>query len=352
MAVILCLLAAHSAHSQSGLRVVVYASGLSLPVAIVQDPTNAAVQFVVEQGGRIRAIQAGQVLPTDFLDLRSAISAGGERGLLGMAFAPDYATSGRFFVNFTNPSGHTVVARFRRSADPLVAAAASRFDLQFGGVRFIAQPFANHNGGHLAFGPDGYMYIGLGDGGSGNDPQHRAQNPAELLGKMLRIDVNVGDGDPNGYRVPPDNPFPLGNPLGARPEIWSFGLRNPWRYSFDDPARGGTGALIMGDVGQGAFEEIDYEPRGRGGRNYGWRNREGAHDNVTNLPPAFLPLIDPIYEYPRSQGQTVTGGFVYRGTAPRSRAMRAAIFSPISFRPRVVARLSIGGQRRSVSIRA
>ena len=315
MAVILCLLATHSAHSQSGLRVVVYASGLSLPVAIVQDPTNAAVQFVVEQGGRIRAIQAGQVLPTDFLDLRGAISAGGERGLLGMAFAPDYATSGRFFVNFTNPSGHTVVARFTRSADPLVAAAASRFDLQFGGVRFIAQPFANHNGGHLAFGPDGYMYIGLGDGGSANDPDHRAQNPAELLGKMLRIDVNVGDGDPNGYRVPPDNPFPLGNPLGARPEIWSFGLRNPWRYSFDDPARGGNGALIIGDVGQSAFEEIDYEPRGRGGRNYGWRNREGAHDNVTDRPPAFLPLIDPIYEYPRSQGQTVTGGFVYRGTA-------------------------------------
>ena len=314
VAVILCLLATHSAHSQSGLRGVVYASGLSLPVAIVQDPTNAAVQFVVEQGGRIRTIQSGQVLPTDFLDLRGAISAGGERGLLGMAFSPDYATSGRFFVNFTNPSGHTVVARFRRS-DPLVADAASRFDLRFGSVRFIEQPYANHNGGHLAFGADGYMYIGLGDGGSGNDPQHRAQNPAELLGKMLRIDVNVGDGDPNGYRVPPDNPFPPGHPLGARPEIWSFGLRNPWRYSFDDVSRGGTGALIMGDVGQSSFEEIDYEPRSRGGRNYGWRNREGAHDNVTDRPPAFLPLIDPIYEYPRTHGQTVTGGFVYRGTA-------------------------------------
>jgi glucose/arabinose dehydrogenase len=315
MAVILWLLATHPAHSQSGLGVVVYASGLSRPVAIVQDPANAAVQFVVEQGGRIRTIQSGQVLPTDFLDLRGAISSGGERGLLGMAFAPDYATSRRLFVNFTNPGGHTVVARFERSEDPLVAAAGSRFDLRFGGVRSIEQPYANHNGGHLAFGVDGYMYIGLGDGGSANDPQHRAQDPAEFLGKMLRIDVNVGDGDPDGYRVPPDNPFPPGNPLGARPEIWSFGLRNPWRYSFDEPARGGNGALIIGDVGQSAFEEIDYEPRGRGGRNYGWRNREGAHDNVTDRPPAFLPLIDPIYEYPRSQGQTVTGGFVYRGTA-------------------------------------
>ena len=315
LTVVLWLIASYPAQSQSGLRTVLYAAGFSLPVAIVQDPTNAAAQFVVEQGGRVRVVDAGALLPVDFLDLRSAVLAGGERGLLGMALAPDYAASGRFFVNFTNTSGHTVIARFRRSGDPFVADSASRFDLQFAGTRFIVQPFANHNGGHLAFGPDGYLYIGLGDGGFGNDPQHRAQNPAELLGKMLRIDVNVGDSDPIGYRVPPDNPFPLGNALGARPEIWAFGLRNPWRYSFDEVARGGTGALVIGDVGQGAFEEIDYEPRGRGGRNYGWRNREGAHDNVTTLPPAFLPLIDPIHEYPRSQGQTVTGGFVYRGTA-------------------------------------
>jgi glucose/arabinose dehydrogenase len=310
----LWLIAAYPAQTQSGLRAIVYATGFSLPVAIVQDPTNAAVQFVVEQGGRIRTVMTGQVLPTDFLDLRSAISAGGERGLLGLAFAPDYASSGRFFVNFTrNPDGHTIIARFTRSSDPLVADPASRYDLQFGGVQFIFQPYANHNGGNLAFGPDGYLYIGLGDGGSGNDPEHRAQNPAELLGKMLRIDVNVSH--PPGYVVPPDNPFYSGGLPGVRPEIWSFGLRNPWRYSFDDPARGGTGALVLGDVGQGAHEEVDYEPRGRGGRNYGWRNREGAHDNVTSLPPAFLPLTDPIHEYPRSQGQTVTGGFVYRGTA-------------------------------------
>jgi glucose/arabinose dehydrogenase len=289
------LITSYPAQSQSGLRSEQYATGFSLPVAIVQDPTNAALQFVVEQGGRIRVVNGGD--------------------LLGLALAPDYAASGRFFVNFTNRDGHTVVARFRRSVDPVAADPGSRFDLRIGGAPVIVQPYPNHNGGHLAFGPDGYLYIGLGDGGSGNDPQHRAQNPAELLGKMLRINVNVGDGDPNGYTVPPDNPF-LANALpGVRPEIWSFGLRNPWRYSFDDPARGGTGALIIGDVGPGAFEEIDYEPRGRGGRNYGWRNREGAHDNVTTLPSAFLPLIDPIHEYPRSQGQTVTGGFVYRGTA-------------------------------------
>ena len=293
-----------------------YAAGFSLPVAFVQDPTNPSVQFVVEQRGRIRVVSAGTVLPTDFLDLRSAVLFGGEQGLLGLALAPDYASSGRFFVNFTNPAGDIVVARFRRSADPLVAEPSSRFNLQFGGVPYIPHPDnSNHNGGHLAFGPDGYLYIGLGDGGSGNDPPHNAQNPARLLGKMLRIDINVPDSNPAGYAVPAENPFPPGNALGARPEIWAFGLRNPWRYSFDDVARGGTGALVIGDVGQGAYEEIDYEPRGRGGRNYGWSIREGAHNtNIPPRPPAYLPLIDPIYDYPRSEGQTVTGGFVYRGT--------------------------------------
>jgi glucose/arabinose dehydrogenase len=310
----LWLLTAYTAHTQSGLRAIVYATGFAAPVAIVQDPTFAAVQHIVEQGGRIRTVISGQLVPTDFLDLRSVVLAGGERGLLGMAFAPD-TSSGRFFVHFTNMDGHHVIARFRRSADPLVADPASRFDLQFTPARVIFQPYGNHNGGNLAFGPDGYLYIGLGDGGSGNDPQHRAQNPAELLGKMLRININVADSHPIGYVIPAGNPFPSGNPLGALPEIWAFGLRNPWRYSFDDVSRGGTGALIIGDVGQGAYEEIDHEPRGRGGRNYGWRNREGAHDNITSPPPAFLPLTDPIHEYPRSSGQSVTGGFVYRGKA-------------------------------------
>jgi glucose/arabinose dehydrogenase len=301
---------------QAQLRTRVHASGLTTPVAFVQDPTDRTLQLVVQQNGRIRAIRDGSVLGTDFLDLTSAIVSGGEQGLLGLAFAPDVATSQRFFVNFTNPSGHTVVARFRRSSDPAVANLSSRFDLRWGGATgpaFIAQPFANHNGGHLAFGPDGYLYIGMGDGGSGDDPSHRAQNLSELLGKMLRIDVNVPDTNLSGYQVPADNPFVRG--ATARPEIWAVGLRNPWRYSFDDPNRGGTGALVIADVGQNRFEEIDYEPAGSGGRNYGWRNREGAHDNVTTLPPAFLPLVDPIHEYDRNAGQSITGGFVYRGRA-------------------------------------
>jgi glucose/arabinose dehydrogenase len=302
---------------QARLRTRVYASGFTSPLAFVQDPLDRNVQFVVEQAGRIRAVRNGTVLAQDFLDLRSVVLAGGERGLLGLAFAPD-AQSGRFFVNFTNRSGDTVVARFRRSPDPLVANAASRFDFRWGGANgpaTIAQPFANHNGGHLAFGPDGYLYIGLGDGGSGDDPEHRAQNPSELLGKMLRLDVNVADSHPSGYQVPGDNPFAPGRPITARPEIWAFGLRNPWRYGFDDPSRGGTGALVIGDVGQNGWEEINYQPPNRGGRNYGWRNREGAHDNVVSRPPAFLPLIEPIHEYGRSVGQSVTGGYVYRGRA-------------------------------------
>jgi glucose/arabinose dehydrogenase len=229
--------------AQPSLKSRVHAAGLTAPVAFVQDPTNDALQLVVEQGGRVRVVQNGVLRDTDFLDLTSAVSTGGERGLLGLAFAPDYASSGRLYVNFTNTAGHTVVARFRRSGSAITAAdPASRFDLRWpSGQRFIVQPYANHNGGNLVFGPDGYLYIGLGDGGSGDDPENRAQNPAELLGKMLRIDVNVGDADANGYVVPPSNPFVNGGPAGVLREIWSFGLRNPWRYSFDLPSRGGTG---------------------------------------------------------------------------------------------------------------
>ena len=300
--------------AQAPLRVRVHASGFSNPLALVQDPTDRAVQFVVEQGGRIRVVRDGVVLDRDFLDLRGAIVSGGEQGLLGLVFAPDTA-SRRCFVDFTDRSGNTVVARFRRSAnDPLVADPGSRFDLRWSnGLAFVRQPFANHNGGHLAFGPDGFLYIGLGDGGSGDDPDHRAQDRGELLGKMLRVDVNVADAHPSGFEVPAGNPF-AGTP-GTRPEIWAFGLRNPWRYTFDDPSRGGTGALVIGDVGQNRFEEIDYEPRDRGGRNYGWRNREGAHDYITARPPAFTPLVDPIFEYDHSVGASITGGYVYRGAA-------------------------------------
>jgi glucose/arabinose dehydrogenase len=309
-------LAICSAIPASGqIRLRAFASGFARPVAFVQDPSDRSVQYVVEQGGRIRPVVNGVVQLPDFLDLTSQVASDGERGLLGLAFAPDYATSGRCYVNFTNAVGNSVIARFRRSAAPRVADAASRFDLRWNGASgpaSIAQPFANHNGGHLAFGPDGYLYVGLGDGGSANDPGNRAQTPSDLLGKMLRVDVNVPDADPIGYRIPAGNPFVGGGPPGTRPEIWAFGLRNPWRYSFDHPADGGTGALIIADVGQGGWEEIDYEPLARGGRNYGWSVREGAHDNVTSSVPAFTPLIDPTYEYSHAVGQSITGGFVYR----------------------------------------
>lgn len=297
----------------------VYATGFTSPVAFVQDSTSNSRQFVVEQGGRIRVVENGVVLATDFLNLSGSITCCGERGLLGMALAPDYATSARFYVNFTDARGNTVIARFLRSAaNPVVADATSRFDLQWpSGLRYIPQPYANHNAGHLAFGPDGYLYIGLGDGGSGNDPENRAQNPAELLGKMLRIDINVAATHPTGYVVPSTNPFVNSGPAGVQKEIWSFGWRNPWRYSFDMPSLGGNGALIIADVGQGVWEEVDYEPAARPGRNYGWRYREGAHLNVTSPAPVYNPpsgLTDPIWEYSHSVGQSITGGFVYRGS--------------------------------------
>jgi glucose/arabinose dehydrogenase len=293
-----------------------FISGLQAPIAFVADPTDRAVFYAVEQAGRIRVVR-NRAFAEDLLDLRGAITSGGERGLLGLALAPDFATSRRFFVNFTNAGGHTVVSRFRRGPSG-AADMASRFDLRFdeGGPGIIVQPFSNHNGGHLAFGPDGFLYIGTGDGGSGNDPDHRAQNLSTLLGKMLRIDVSVPDGDPTGYRIPAGNPF-ISAPAPVRREIWSLGLRNPWRYSFDVGPEG-TGALVIGDVGQNRFEEIDYEPANRGGRNYGWRNREGAHDNVTDRPAGSQPLVDPIHEYGRTQGSSVTGGIVYRGRAMRA----------------------------------
>lgn len=280
-------------------------TGVPALVAFVQDPLAPGTFYLVQQTGTIRVFQNGVLLPTPFIDLTSAISSIGERGLLGMAFSPDGM---RLFVNFTNQQGDTVVARFARDG-------SRRFDLQWpDGQRFISQPASNHNGGHLAFGPDGFLYLGLGDGGGGNDQFRQAQNPNTLLGKMLRIDVNVLDADPKGYRVPASNPF-IGLP--ALPEIWAFGLRNPWRYSFDNPALGGSGALIIADVGQGAREETNYQPVGRGGRNYGWPNREGfiATPGIMPPPPVPLPLVNPIFDYPRSIGTSITGGYVYRGSA-------------------------------------
>ena len=300
------------------LQTQVVATGLSQPVAFVPDPYFDNVFYIVEQTGLVKVLREGQVQITPFADLRGAISTGGERGLLGMAFAPD-VFSGRVFFNFTNGDGDTVIARFVRTAQsPFQVVPASRFDLRWPtGERVIRQPFGNHNGGNLAFGADGYLYIGLGDGGSGNDPFNTAQDPATLLGKMLRLDVSVASNDPAGYRVPFDNPFLDGVPIPALGEIWAFGLRNPWRYSIDDVGEGATGALVIADVGQGAREEINYEPFGGGGRNYGWRIREGSipTEDVDPTTPAYAPLVDPIWNYDRDQGQAVTGGYVYRGTA-------------------------------------
>jgi glucose/arabinose dehydrogenase len=255
--------------------------------------------FVVEQGGVVRIVRDGIVAPAPLLDLRSLVASGGERGLLGLALHPRFAQNGRVFVDYTRAGdGATVIAEIGTSASPA----------SFRELLTIAQPYENHNGGALRFGPDGYLYIGMGDGGSANDPQNRAQDPQELLGKMLRIDV---DG-PLPYGIPPGNAYPT--PAQGRPEIWALGLRNPWRFAFDRA----TGDLYIGDVGQGALEEIDFVARGTpGGLNFGWRVMEGSA--CTGLgggaPCGSAAFAPPAVTYGHSQGCSVTGGVVYRGSA-------------------------------------
>ncbi|MGD9974492.1 MAG: sorbosone dehydrogenase family protein, partial [Desulfatirhabdiaceae bacterium] len=241
-----------------------YGSGFSSPVHITHAADGAGRLFVVEQPGRIQIMKNGGTLPVPFLDISDRVSCCGERGLLSVAFPPDYAMKGYFYVNYTNLSGDTVVARYHISANPDVADAATEEILLT-----IAQPFANHNGGQLAFGPDGYLYIGTGDGGSGGDPFNNGQSTNVLLGKILRIDVEAGI---EPYAIPATNPFQLIE--GYRPEIWALGLRNPWRFSFDTL----TGDLFIGDVGQNEYEEINFQPaESTGGENYGWRIMEGFH---------------------------------------------------------------------------
>jgi Ca2+-binding RTX toxin-like protein len=293
------------------------ASGLDRPLFAASPPGSPNQLFIVEQhSGQIEILDltTGQIAATPFLDLpESAISTGGEQGLLGLAFHPDYASNGRFYVNLTNASGDTEIWEYTRSSNPGVADAAS--------ARFIIgydQPFTNHNGGWLGFGPDGLLYISSGDGGGGGDPQNNAQNIDSLLGKILRIDVD-GDSFPSdptrNYAIPPGNPF-VGT-AGAD-EIFAYGVRNPWRLSFDRQ----TGDLWMGDVGQGAFEEINYIPSGQGaGWNFGWVVREGSgiyDDGIPGNPSADDPsLVDPFIDYAHGEGQlngnSVTGGYVYRG---------------------------------------
>ena len=278
-------------------------TGLTAPVAL----TNAGDDrlFIVEQAGRIMVWNGTVVLPTPFLDIRSIVGSGGERGLLGLAFHPDYAQNGFFYVNFTDRNGDTIVARYTVSVtDPNRADPATAHTLLT-----IDQPFSNHNGGQLQFGPDRYLYIGMGDGGSGGDPLNNAQNRNQLLGKMLRIDVDSA----TPYGIPPTNPF-VGQ-SGVRPEIWALGLRNPWRFSFDRV----TGDLWIADVGQGDVEEVDFQPASsRGGENYGWRIKEGS-ECFNPQSCSSVGLVDPVLEYGHAGGAcSVTGGYVYRGTrSPR-----------------------------------
>ncbi len=270
-------------------------SGLISPIGLAN---SSGRLFVVEQPGLIRVIQDDKLLPEPFLDISERVSCCGERGLLGLAFHPEYDQNGLFFVNYTDLNGDTVISRLQVSSNPELADQAS--EVQLLGV---AQPYPNHNGGGLAFGPDGYLYIGLGDGGSGGDPLDNAQNTQNLLGKLLRLDVDQGD----LYAIPPDNPYAQD---GGAPEIWVYGLRNPWRFSCDSL----TGDLFIGDVGQGSWEEVDYYPAGSsGGANFGWSYREGAHPYSAEPEPEDTLLIDPVAEYGREQGISVIGGVVYRG---------------------------------------
>jgi glucose/arabinose dehydrogenase len=289
--------------------------GLTQPIGVTHAGDGSGRLFIIEQGGRIRVFKDGALLPTPFLDLGGRISSGGEQGLLGLAFPPDFASKGYFYVNYTLPNapgdvGDSVVARYSvNAANPDLADPNSEQR-----ILTVAQPFDNHNGGHLAFGPrDGFLYVALGDGGSGGDPGNRAQNRNELLGKLLRLDVETGR--PYTYTVPPSNPFVgLAN---HRPEIWAYGLRNPWRFSFDRE----TADLFIGDVGQEIFEEIDFQPAASaGGQNYGWRIMEGFHcHNPPNCNMAGLTL--PIWEYNHGEGCSVTGGHVYRGPFERMRGI-------------------------------
>ncbi|HEY8370908.1 MAG TPA: PQQ-dependent sugar dehydrogenase, partial [Thermodesulfobacteriota bacterium] len=288
-------------------RLEAVASGLSFPLLLTAPPGDTSRLFIVEKGGTIRIVENGRLLPTPFLDISALVSKGGEQGLLGLAFHPDYRDNRRFFVNYTDTEGDTQVVRYEAFADrPNEADPASRTP-----ILTVEQPFGNHNGGHLAFGPDGYLYIGLGDGGSGNDPHGHGQNPATLLGAMLRIDVDRADparGTP--YAVPPDNPF-VGR-TDAQPEIWAIGLRNPWRFSFDRA----TGDLYIGDVGQGAREEIDVAPGTAAGLNYGWAAMEGTLCRRTDGCGGrgyTLPVLE--YQTHRDGTCSVTGGYVYRGSA-------------------------------------
>ncbi len=294
---------------------VTIAANVPYPVAITHAGDGTERVFITLQQGQVIIYDGTQVLPTPFLDIADLVTFGGEQGLLSVAFHPDYTINGYFYVNYTDDTGgDTIVARYSVSEqDPNVADESSAVILFE-----INQPYSNHNGGQLQFGPDGYLYVGMGDGGSFGDPGNRGQDLTELLGKMLRIDVDPAGGDPpdcgggSNYSIPPNNPF-VDGPGGNCDEIWAFGMRNPWRFSFDRV----TSNLFVGDVGQDTWEEVDYQlVSSPGGENYGWRLMEGpvCYDPPTNCDDGTLTY--PVIAYQHTGGRcAVTGGYQYRGTA-------------------------------------
>ncbi len=305
----LCMSASHLLHAQPTVNIVPFATGFNNGISEIVNAGDNRL-FVAEQLGSIYIVDpSGNVLPNKFLDILSKVtptvfSAGNERGLLGLAFSPNYATDGFFYVNYTNKTGNgnSVIARYQVSANPDVADAASEQILLT-----IYQPFVNHNGGSLKFGNDGFLYCSVGDGGSGGDPGNRAQNPDSLLGKILRIDVAGG----GGYTIPPSNPYAVS---GGAPEIWALGVRNPWRISFDRL----TNDLWIADVGENIWEEINFQSASStGGENYGWRCYEANSNYNTNGCSPAASYTAPIHSYTHAatNGCSVTGGYVYRGTA-------------------------------------
>ena len=283
-----------------------FSRGYSSPVGI--ENCGDSRLFIVEQEGKIMICDSlGNPGATPFLDITDRVLFKGEQGLLGLAFDPGYSKNGLLFVNYINKSGNTQISRFKVKANN--PNEANKNSEKF--ILSVNQPFNNHNGGCIRFGPDGYLYIGMGDGGSGGDPNNNSQNPMSLLGKMLRIDVHVGStGD--AYHIPPTNPFV--DSSNYRHEIWALGLRNPWRWSFDQL----NGQMLIGDVGQDAWEEVDVQLANAGGHNYGWRCYEGKHPyNTTGCKPQSY-YNEPKYEYPHVDSIggdcSITGGFVYRGT--------------------------------------
>jgi glucose/arabinose dehydrogenase len=279
------------------------ASGFSKPVLVANAGDGSGRLFVVEQTGRIKIIEGGVVRPQPFLDLSRSISRGSEQGLLGLAFHPSFESNGKFYVNYTNTAGDTAINEYRVTTDPSVADGST-------GRRIMAidQPYSNHNGGHIAFGPDGYLYIGMGDGGGAGDPGNRAQSLNSLLGKMLRIDINGRSGT-RQYRIPSTNPY-VGRT--GHDQIWSRGLRNPWRWSFDRK----RGDLWIADVGQSRYEEVNRSnaAAGRGrGVNYGWRVMEGRSCYRPRTGCNTSGKIQPLVVYGRASGCSVIGGYVYHG---------------------------------------